>query len=821
MSTLNFNCPYLTASGTVCGQPLDLGDFRQSCGHIIAPHPREKPPICEACGLTISVKPDIKVYRRTCDSRMGYVNQECLNQVGTNLPVCLRCSSSTCFKLQSNDQDILNGLLSIRVCCPFNECRWISSLGNLLKHALAEHDSFPVHDYDAAATPTLAPTKSAFHALKKKDKEPACFIPGQHSPEAEVNCPFKVKGNFISDEVKRIISTPSLRRRPLPLPQFLPVVSGRNVLETTLREYLFKVITELNNHPDEEVCLKVLCNTELYKFPKQVIPYKPAHIFFNLPKIFRCVDLNSPNVRISLNLDTPVYEILNILMSECIVPTETKMTALVAPLPLPLPLATPAPSPRSDVSSGDGIAKPEGMAITGMTNALSLAILTLMNQYSNKYRGVILAHWKKTTELIEANEFGSCLLELREILKYMTAGFLFLMTGQCHESDHKNNISFMLKRAKAFFPEPDCINSFYSIQKGISIASVDPSGPREFLIILNSLYQTCYVINQEFFHSAGYHAKMCENDACWESYVADCEFAHTTDQIRLTHAEMVLIRETDRPCVSTPESDFFVVGRNTSKEVTPTSKTGVSNYKTVLCKYFASGNCSKGDSCTFRHDEPSPAPPLHPNYKTVLCKYYAAGGCSRGDACTFLHEEEGGEGGEGGPAPARSSLSPCLSSASSSAEEEDAGMSDPTATSDFPPLGDAESTVKFNRLRSHLMDNKFDQAEKIVRKYPPVMSLYRAERNMILTACKSTAFTLEAVQWLVSHGADVNSVTKDEYEMTPLMTAVRFGRDELIKYLMSLPQVDEDITSGQGKTARQMAEESGDADILAHFTVSD
>ncbi|CAK9107450.1 Zinc finger CCCH domain-containing protein 4 [Durusdinium trenchii] len=73
------------------------------------------------------------------------------------------------------------------------------------------------------------------------------------------------------------------------------------------------------------------------------------------------------------------------------------------------------------------------------------------------------------------------------------------------------------------------------------------------------------------------------------------------------------------------------------------------NFKTVLCKYFEQGNCTKGDQCSFAHGEAElPGGVGHgsaasavkepvPTFKTVLCKYFELGHCSRGEDCTYAH----------------------------------------------------------------------------------------------------------------------------------------------------------------------------------------
>ncbi|KAG9223942.1 hypothetical protein CCMSSC00406_0004442 [Pleurotus cornucopiae] len=80
--------------------------------------------------------------------------------------------------------------------------------------------------------------------------------------------------------------------------------------------------------------------------------------------------------------------------------------------------------------------------------------------------------------------------------------------------------------------------------------------------------------------------------------------------------------------------------------------------QTLLCKYFAQGLCKYGDNCQFRHggvqfftNSSSSSPFVATTTRstensdeggwtrrpTVQCKFYAEGNCIRGDACSFLH----------------------------------------------------------------------------------------------------------------------------------------------------------------------------------------
>uniref|UniRef100_A0A915E719 RING-type E3 ubiquitin transferase n=1 Tax=Ditylenchus dipsaci TaxID=166011 RepID=A0A915E719_9BILA len=51
--------------------------------------------------------------------------------------------------------------------------------------------------------------------------------------------------------------------------------------------------------------------------------------------------------------------------------------------------------------------------------------------------------------------------------------------------------------------------------------------------------------------------------------------------------------------------------------------------KQILCRYFASNMCYRGDSCSFSHDRNAKA--------DMVCKYYSLGNCSYGQACRYDH----------------------------------------------------------------------------------------------------------------------------------------------------------------------------------------
>ncbi|XP_077967803.1 uncharacterized protein LOC120326008 isoform X1 [Styela clava] len=57
------------------------------------------------------------------------------------------------------------------------------------------------------------------------------------------------------------------------------------------------------------------------------------------------------------------------------------------------------------------------------------------------------------------------------------------------------------------------------------------------------------------------------------------------------------------------------------------------------CKFFAEGNCLKGDECAFSHDGVPNRARRSRLKRLELCKYYLAGHCHHGDRCTYMHQE--------------------------------------------------------------------------------------------------------------------------------------------------------------------------------------
>lgn len=62
------------------------------------------------------------------------------------------------------------------------------------------------------------------------------------------------------------------------------------------------------------------------------------------------------------------------------------------------------------------------------------------------------------------------------------------------------------------------------------------------------------------------------------------------------------------------------------------------NHKTVLCRYYLSGSCQAGETCTFAHGEHELV--TSSSYKTRMCVNYVNGGCPHGKLCLFAHGVE-------------------------------------------------------------------------------------------------------------------------------------------------------------------------------------
>eukprot|EP00928_Gymnodinium_smaydae_P087669 TRINITY_DN71904_c0_g1_i1.p1 TRINITY_DN71904_c0_g1~~TRINITY_DN71904_c0_g1_i1.p1 ORF type:complete len:662 (+),score=125.72 TRINITY_DN71904_c0_g1_i1:86-1987(+) len=183
-----------------------------------------------------------------------------------------------------------------------------------------------------------------------------------------------------------------------------------------------------------------------------------------------------------------------------------------------------------------------------------------------------------------------------------------------------------------------------------------------------------------------------------------------------------------------------------SKGAPPTN----SRYKTEACKFFAIGACTKGNACTFRHEEPVPVVKLahqrqvasggrtkeaitaH-NYKTELCKYFESKkGCDKGEACPYAHGESELRK-PGGPSPAEGDPRPSgkqpeqaaarefgmdmdhLSEADkvllASIEAEAAGEGD-TELQEELPAGDAEEDVMASEGAAEANDEPYHEEEQ-------------------------------------------------------------------------------------------------------------
>mmetsp|Transcript_54692 Transcript_54692/g.158870 ORF Transcript_54692/g.158870 Transcript_54692/m.158870 type:complete len:326 (-) Transcript_54692:168-1145(-) len=62
--------------------------------------------------------------------------------------------------------------------------------------------------------------------------------------------------------------------------------------------------------------------------------------------------------------------------------------------------------------------------------------------------------------------------------------------------------------------------------------------------------------------------------------------------------------------------------------------------KTKMCKFFAAGQCTRGEACSFAHSKKQLRP--QPNlFRTRVCLDFASGGgCAFGDKCKYAHSEQ-------------------------------------------------------------------------------------------------------------------------------------------------------------------------------------
>lgn len=103
------------------------------------------------------------------------------------------------------------------------------------------------------------------------------------------------------------------------------------------------------------------------------------------------------------------------------------------------------------------------------------------------------------------------------------------------------------------------------------------------------------------------------------------------------------------------------LGWSEASQVSEEGEPKVRGYKTQLCKFFPLGTCTKADSCTYAHGEEelvsygtqrmastsaadndsssANAGATMRSYKTQPCKYFPLGRCTKGDECSYIHEE--------------------------------------------------------------------------------------------------------------------------------------------------------------------------------------
>ena len=96
--------------------------------------------------------------------------------------------------------------------------------------------------------------------------------------------------------------------------------------------------------------------------------------------------------------------------------------------------------------------------------------------------------------------------------------------------------------------------------------------------------------------------------------------------IQLYHTTKKMSTQTTRPCRFYNTQKGCANGDSCKFEHTDNFQ----NNKTRTCKFFAKGNCTKGEECSFSHEQPLPK-------SETPCRFAQSGGCKKGDTCEFQH----------------------------------------------------------------------------------------------------------------------------------------------------------------------------------------
>jgi hypothetical protein len=81
---------------------------------------------------------------------------------------------------------------------------------------------------------------------------------------------------------------------------------------------------------------------------------------------------------------------------------------------------------------------------------------------------------------------------------------------------------------------------------------------------------------------------------------------------------------------------YTEIQKEKAKKAAEYQKNKEEGLKTVMCNFFLQGRCTKGDSCSFKHDQ---SLVTAPEKKYEICKFYLNSFCAKGDKCNFMHSE--------------------------------------------------------------------------------------------------------------------------------------------------------------------------------------
>jgi len=103
-----------------------------------------------------------------------------------------------------------------------------------------------------------------------------------------------------------------------------------------------------------------------------------------------------------------------------------------------------------------------------------------------------------------------------------------------------------------------------------------------------------------------------------------------TAQNNVQSNEIQSIKDDSDPVI---HSDLFPSTSTHQQNNKNQTKQKKSKKTNQVCRYFASGHCTKGNKCDFLHTKEK-------SFKVKdLCKFYVQGACDKGDSCIFMHKE--------------------------------------------------------------------------------------------------------------------------------------------------------------------------------------